>query len=172
VLAGRTPAERSRSFVDGSRIGDAQFRKQLADGGLAAVNASDDPMIAFARTVDRFSREMILGRSATVDEIESAADDKSPGAIRHAANATDARSQCESCRHTVHLHFIGYVPTFLVQLLHLTSTGTTRAAKGSDRQLQLLVGNMYNHISREAWPGPYCATVTQRTALSPSARPS
>src|SRR6185436_7031705 len=48
VLVDRTPEDRARALVDGSRIGDASFRKQLADGGLATVNASEDPMIVFA----------------------------------------------------------------------------------------------------------------------------
>jgi hypothetical protein len=40
------------AFVDGTKLGDAAFRKSLLDGGEAAVAASTDPMIMAARRVD------------------------------------------------------------------------------------------------------------------------
>ncbi|HTY93038.1 MAG TPA: S46 family peptidase [Steroidobacteraceae bacterium] len=40
----------------GSRLGDAAIRKALWDGGLAAVTASDDPMIRFVLATDATSR--------------------------------------------------------------------------------------------------------------------
>ena len=40
------------ALVDGTKLGDPEFRRSLLDGGEAAVNASTDPMIAAARRVD------------------------------------------------------------------------------------------------------------------------
>jgi hypothetical protein len=40
----------------GSRLADAAYRKSLWDGGLAAVQASDDPMIKFVLATDPTSR--------------------------------------------------------------------------------------------------------------------
>ena len=45
------------SLVDGTKLGDVAVRKQLMDGGEAAVAASTDPMIAAARRVDPIVRE-------------------------------------------------------------------------------------------------------------------
>lgn len=39
------------ALVNGTKLGDAEFRKSLLDGGEAAVDASTDPMIAAARRV-------------------------------------------------------------------------------------------------------------------------
>jgi hypothetical protein len=45
------------SVVDGTKLGDAEFRKSLIEGGEAAVAASTDPMIVAARRTSALSRE-------------------------------------------------------------------------------------------------------------------
>jgi hypothetical protein len=52
VLGRKSPAERAAELVDGSKLADADVRKQLLDGGQAAIEASDDPMIAVVRALD------------------------------------------------------------------------------------------------------------------------
>jgi hypothetical protein len=51
VLAGGTPEQVAKELVSGTRVGDVAIRKQLLEGGEAAVAASDDPMIVVARKV-------------------------------------------------------------------------------------------------------------------------
>jgi len=58
VLAGKSPADRAAELVQGTRLKDVAVRKQLADGGLAAIEASSDPMIQLARLVDPPAREL------------------------------------------------------------------------------------------------------------------
>jgi hypothetical protein len=76
VLRDEAPADRARAILEGSRIGDVDFRQRLVDGGTAAVNASEDPLIVFARTADRFSREMIAWSEESVDEIVTRAEEQ------------------------------------------------------------------------------------------------
>jgi hypothetical protein len=66
VLAGKSPQERAAELVRDTRLKDVAFRKKLAEGGLAAIQASDDPMIRLAREVDPHSRSF---RTAS-DQIE------------------------------------------------------------------------------------------------------
>ena len=52
ALAGKSPKERAVELIDGSKLDDPAFRKQLYEGGEAAVEASTDPMIVFMRTIE------------------------------------------------------------------------------------------------------------------------
>jgi len=56
ILQGGDVDKTVAALVDGTKLGDAAFRKSLIDGGEAAVQASTDPMIAAARRVDPISR--------------------------------------------------------------------------------------------------------------------
>lgn len=58
VLQGKTPAEVAKGAVAGSKLQDVAARKALIEGGQAAVDASTDPMIALARRIDPFAREL------------------------------------------------------------------------------------------------------------------
>jgi hypothetical protein len=76
ALAGETPETRAKSIVAGSTIQDVAFRKQLADGGEAAVTASTDPLITFARTIDPFGREVRKWYEDAVESVEVAASER------------------------------------------------------------------------------------------------
>jgi hypothetical protein len=52
VLGGRSPEVAAESLVNGTKLGSAEARKALFDGGGAAVLASTDPMIVLARKVN------------------------------------------------------------------------------------------------------------------------
>jgi hypothetical protein len=67
TLHGRSPAEAARQLVEGSRLADVSVRRKLADGGLAAVEASGDPMIKLALAVDIESRAV---RKIHEDQVE------------------------------------------------------------------------------------------------------
>ncbi len=41
----------------GTKLKDVAFRKQMYEGGAAAVSGADDPMIELARTIDETGRE-------------------------------------------------------------------------------------------------------------------
>ncbi len=56
VLAGKSPRERAYELVSGTKVKDVAVRKKLYEGGKAAVDAADDPMIALAKLVDPKAR--------------------------------------------------------------------------------------------------------------------
>ena len=67
VLHGRSPAEAAKQFVEGSKLADVEVRRKLAEGGLAAIEASDDPMIKLALAVDADARAV---RKIHEDQVE------------------------------------------------------------------------------------------------------
>src|ERR1019366_461746 len=52
ALAGKTPDERAKELIDGTKLDDVAVRKQLYEGGEAAVEASNDPLIALMRQIE------------------------------------------------------------------------------------------------------------------------
>lgn len=56
VLNGKTPESRASELIDGTRLEDAVYRKQLDSGGIMAINESTDPMIVLARSIDPDAR--------------------------------------------------------------------------------------------------------------------
>jgi hypothetical protein len=58
IMQGKTPEARAAELIDGSKLKDAAFRKQLASASRADIEASTDPMIVVARTIDAKAREV------------------------------------------------------------------------------------------------------------------
>jgi hypothetical protein len=58
VLGSKTPDQRARELIQGSRLADPAVRLKLFEGGAATVKASDDAMIALAREIDPESRRL------------------------------------------------------------------------------------------------------------------
>ena len=58
VLAGKSPRDRAVELISTTKVRDVAFRKQLYEGGAAAVTAARDPMIELARLVDPAARAL------------------------------------------------------------------------------------------------------------------
>jgi hypothetical protein len=58
IMQGKTPDARAAELIDGSKLTDAAFRKQMASASRAEIEASTDPMIVLARTIDAKAREI------------------------------------------------------------------------------------------------------------------
>jgi hypothetical protein len=56
VLGSRAPKELAAQLVQGTKLKDPKARKALFEGGKAALDASKDPLILFARAVDPEAR--------------------------------------------------------------------------------------------------------------------
>jgi hypothetical protein len=73
ALNGNPPAEAAAGLVNGSKLADPALRKQLVEGGEAAVLASTDPMIVLARSLDPIRREYIKWEQDNVESVEQRA---------------------------------------------------------------------------------------------------
>ena len=58
VLNGKTPEARAVELIDGTKLKDVAYRKEIAAGGWKAIETSTDPMIVLARTIDARAREL------------------------------------------------------------------------------------------------------------------
>jgi peptidase S46-like protein len=58
ILNGKSPEARAAELVDGTKLADPAYRKQIAAGGIKAIEESTDPMIVLARSIDPESRAM------------------------------------------------------------------------------------------------------------------
>src|SRR5829696_8353972 len=70
VLAGKTPEVRANELISGTKLKDPEYRKELAKGGKAALDASDDPMIEVARMIDEKGREVRKRYESEVTGVE------------------------------------------------------------------------------------------------------
>ena len=58
ILDGKTPEARANELIEGTKLKDPAFRKELAAGGSKAIESSTDPLIGLARTIDPKAREL------------------------------------------------------------------------------------------------------------------
>ena len=56
VLNGKRTEERAAELLDGTKLRDVEYRKQLVAGGRKALDDAKDPMIELARSVDQEAR--------------------------------------------------------------------------------------------------------------------
>jgi hypothetical protein len=58
VLGAKSPEARAAELIDGTRLKDVAYRKQLVAGGTKAIAESTDPMIVLARSIDGETRTL------------------------------------------------------------------------------------------------------------------
>jgi len=68
VLQGKTPAETAKDLISNTKLDDVAVRKQLYEGGQAAIQASNDPLIVAMRAIDLDAR---AARKQFEDKIDS-----------------------------------------------------------------------------------------------------
>jgi hypothetical protein len=68
ALGGKSAVEVARNLIEGTKLDDVAVRKQLYAGGVAAIEASSDPLIVLARSIDLDTRAV---RKRYDDEVEA-----------------------------------------------------------------------------------------------------
>src|SRR5439155_9712116 len=58
ILNDKSPEVRANELIEGTKLKDPAFRKELAAGGSKAIESSNDPMIVLARMIDPKAREL------------------------------------------------------------------------------------------------------------------
>ncbi len=101
ALGGKSPEEAAKAVVAGTKLDDASFRKQLYDGGKAAVDASTDPLILLMRNTDAEARAV---RKRFEDEVDAVV--RREGAtIAEARFAQSGFTQPPDATHTLRLSY-------------------------------------------------------------------
>ncbi|ORE85536.1 peptidase S46 [Oceanococcus atlanticus] len=67
-LGNQSPRELARSLIENTQLNELAVRKELWDGGAAAIAASNDPLIAFVRRIDSSARAV---RARVEREVEA-----------------------------------------------------------------------------------------------------
>jgi hypothetical protein len=70
VLDGKSPQARAAELVSGTKLADVAERQRIAEGGMKAIESSNDPMILFARLVDDEGRRVRKEFEENVVEVE------------------------------------------------------------------------------------------------------
>ena len=70
ILDGKTPEARASELIEGSKLNDPEYRRELAKGGLKAIESSTDPMIVLARTIDPKARDVRKRYESEVTGVE------------------------------------------------------------------------------------------------------
>ncbi len=68
VLQGKSPADAAKDMIANTKLDDVAVRKQLYEGGQAAVDASTDPLIVAMRAIDPDAR---AARKQFEDKVDS-----------------------------------------------------------------------------------------------------
>jgi hypothetical protein len=76
ALAGRSPKDAAAALIAGTRLADPAARKELLDGGEAAIKESTDSLIVLARDIDPILRDINRQLESEVISVESAARQK------------------------------------------------------------------------------------------------
>src|SRR6266446_4003203 len=70
ALQGKTPEEAAQDLITNTKLDDVAVRRQLYEGGQAAVLASTDPLIVLMRAVDPDARDLRKQYDDQVDSVE------------------------------------------------------------------------------------------------------
>jgi hypothetical protein len=115
ILDGKSPRERAAELVTGSTLKDVAERKRLFEGGQKAIEASKDPMILLARSIDKESRALREVMETQVEEVRRQAYDQ----IAQAKFAIEGTSVYPDATFTLRLAF-GTVKGYEENAKHVT----------------------------------------------------
>jgi hypothetical protein len=73
ILAGTAPEARAAELSAGTKIADPAVRRKLADGGLKAIQSSEDAMVRLAILIDDDARKLRKRFEEEVEEVEQQA---------------------------------------------------------------------------------------------------
>lgn len=136
MLQGKTPEEAAKDLIQGTKLEDVAVRRQLYEGGGAAIKASRDPLIAFMLSIEPEAR---AARKRYDDEVES---------VEHAAGARIARA-----RFSEHGFTESPDATFTLRL----SYGAVKGYSENGKQISYdtNMGGAYDHAAEHGDKPPY-----------------
>ena len=136
VLNGKTPEARANELIEGTKLKDVAYRKELAAGGEKAIETSTDPMIVLARLIDPKSRELRSRYENEVVSIERANYAK----IAHAKFDTEGTKLYPDATFTLRLSY-GAVKGYMENGKHIAPFTT--------------LGGLYDRAAKFKYEFPY-----------------
>jgi hypothetical protein len=101
MLQGKTPANAAKDLIENTKLDDVAVRKQLYEGGKAAIDASTDPLIVLMRSIDPEAR---AARKEFEDKVDSVVR-RDGGAIAKARYAQAGFTQPPDATFTLRLSY-------------------------------------------------------------------
>ncbi len=101
ILQGKTPADAAKDLIGNTKLDDVAVRKQLYEGGKAAIDASTDPLIVVMRAIDPDAR---AARKEFEDNVDSVVR-RDGGAIAKARFAQSGFNQPPDATFTLRLSY-------------------------------------------------------------------
>lgn len=71
VLSGRSPEQAAKEIIAGTKLDDPAVRRNLYNGGKAAIQSSTDPLIVFMRSIDPEARSVRKQYDDQVDAVRT-----------------------------------------------------------------------------------------------------
>ncbi len=149
LLGHESPEGLAARLVAGTRMGDPAYRRQLWEGGKAAIDASADPMIVLARKLDARDRQVI----ALVDE-------------QYTGPLTAARSKIADARFAAYGDTLYPDATFTLRISYGKVAGWIE--RGRMVPTRTLMGGIYDRATGSAPFDLPTAFVTNRAKLNPN----
>jgi V8-like Glu-specific endopeptidase len=128
LLGKESPEGLAARLVAGTKLANAAYRKRLWDGGKAAVDASTDPMIVYARKLDANDRELQQKYDTLVD-----------------APTTDAQAKLADARFAAYGNTLYPDATFTLRISYGRVQGWNE--RGKPVPTRTLVGGTYERAT-------------------------
>jgi hypothetical protein len=143
VLQGKAPAELAQYLIDNTKLDDVAVRKQLYEGGKAAIEASTDPLIKVMRDIEPESRSV---RKQYDDEIDAVVR-RDGGTIAKIRFATEGTASYPDATFTLRLSY-GVVRGY-------TENGEGTTPKGTKLPYFTTMGGAFQHAADHGNKDPY-----------------
>ncbi len=154
VLNGQTPAQLAANLISGTKLQDIAVRKQLYEGGQAAIQASTDPLIVLMRQIDPDARVV---RKQFDDQVDAVVR-QDGGTIAKIRFATAGTSTYPDATFTLRLSY-GAIRGF-------TENGEGTVPAGTKLPYFTTIGGAYEHASQHGNKPPYDLAPSWVTAKS------
>jgi hypothetical protein len=154
VLSGKSPAEVAAHLIDNTKLDDVAVRKQLYNGGQAAIAASTDPLIVLMREVDPEAR---AARKRYDDEVDAVVT-REGAIIANIRFATEGTGSYPDATFTLRLSY-GAVRGY-------TEDGRGTAPKGTKLPYFTTIGGAFEHAAQHQNKAPYALAQSWQNAKS------
>jgi len=154
ALDGKTPAQLAQSLIDNTKLDEVAARKQLYEGGKAAVDASTDPLIKLMQEIEPEARAV---RKQYDDEIDSVVR-QDGAAIAKIRFATEGTASYPDATFTLRLSY-GVIRGY-------TENGQGTTPKGTKLPYSTTFRGAFQHAADHGNKDPYKLADSWTTAKS------